>query len=434
MNKLDYLKACFQALKPMENISWYVNMFAIPVPAVKDISTMKHLDLICQQDGLKVVLSTPEGNVLENIVDYQKGKPLFSMEDTLKVDSSWLPSIKETSEKRLGGLIINAVVLYPVVKDKLPYLNTPITEKKIEALFASKMIDVSESKSPDKDILVSDYVDFMDRLWFFTSVADLIVMASSYKTISAPVGADALAKKLIEENKDNINDPVVVAQILGKLTDLHDDQLKDDPVAKRMFDKKALTARKKQYLMYGETNDFVTSHQSNPVLTPMVKGIDTSEDIFPLYMNDLRYASYSRGHSTQLSGYSYKILQRSLAGLEITDTPCDTKLGLVRLVSKPEKLVGRYIAVAGKWKLVETPDEAGAYLGKLVTGRSPMFCTTSNDNEICYACLGEMYKGQTNAMNNLAANFSGELMSLFLKRMHTSGFSLTKIDSNDLFN
>ena len=48
-------------------------------------------------------------------------------------------------------------------------------------------------------------------------------------------------------------------------------------------------------------------------------------------------------------------------------------------------------------------------------------------------CLGEMYKGQKNAMNNLAADFSGELMNLFLKRMHTSGFSVTKIDEADLF-
>jgi hypothetical protein len=46
--------------------------------------------------------------------------------------------------------------------------------------------------------------------------------------------------------------------------------------------------------------------------------------------------------------------------------------------------------------------------------------------------MGESYKGSKNAMNNLAADFSGTLMGMFLKRMHTSGFSMTVIDNKDL--
>ena len=434
MDKLSYLKACFQALTPMEKKAWYVNVFAIPLAKeVTDFSSYDHLDLVNLPTGMVTVLNTAEGKMTEPITDYKKNEPLFTMEDMIKVDSEWISTIKSPTEKRLGGLLINRVVLIPVVKEKLPYLDVPITENKIESMFADKMIEKEESKNPEKDILISDYVDAMDRLWFFTSIANLITMASSYKTISAPPGAHALAKQLIEENMDQLNDPVVVANVLGKLTELHDKELEDDPVAKRMFDKKALTARKKLHLMYGETNDFVASLQSKPVLSTMDQGVDTSEEVFPKYMNDLRYASYSRGHSTQLSGYSYKILQRSIAGLEVTDTPCNTKKGLFRFIAKADKLVGRYIAKDGKWTLVENVNDAGAYLGKVVNVRSSNYCATPNENEVCYMCLGEMYKGQKNAMNNLAADFSGELMNLFLKRMHTSGFSVTKIDEADLF-
>lgn len=434
MDKLSYLKACFQALSPMEKKSWYVNVFAIPIGReVTDFSGYDHLDLVMLPTGLVTVLNTADGKTTEPIVDYKKNAPLFTMEDMISVDNSWIPTIKTPTEKRLGGLIINAVTLYPVVKDKLPYVDVPITEGKLESMFSNVMIEKAESKNPEKDILISDYVDCMDRLWFFTGISNLITMASSYKTIAAPPGARQLADKLISENKDKLNDPVVVADIINKLTELHNKELEDDPVAKRMFDKKALTARKKMHLMYGETNDFVASLQSKPVLSTMDQGIDTSEEVFPKYMNDLRYASYSRGHSTQLSGYGYKILQRSLAGLEVTDTPCDTKKGLFRFISKPDKLVGRYIMKDGKWVLVENQSDAAPYLGKLVSVRSHAYCTTPNDNEVCYMCLGVMYKGQKNAMNNLGAEFSGELMNLFLKRMHTSGFSLTKIDEADLF-
>lgn len=434
VDKLSYLKACFQALKPLEQKSWYVNVFAIPIgKEVTDFSKYNHLDIVATNTGLVVVLDSPTGKVAEAIDDYKKGQPLFNMTDMISVDSSWIGSITKPAEKRLGGLLINRVVLYPVVQNKLPYMDAPITEKKIETLFANVMIEKKESKNPEKDILISDYVEAMDRLWFFTGISNLIVMASSYKTVTATPGSKELAAKLIEENKDNLGDPVVVANIMNKLSDLHDKDLEGDPVAARMFDKKALTARKKQHLMYGETNDFVTTLKSQPITSTMAQGIDTSEEIFPRYMNDLRYASYSRGHSTQLSGYSYKILQRSIAGLEVTDKVCNTKRGLMRLIEKPDKLVGRYILKNGKWELVNSTQEAGVYLGKTISVRSPAYCQTENENEICYACLGEMYKGQKNAMNNLAADFSGELMNLFLKRMHTSGFGITKIDDVDLF-
>jgi hypothetical protein len=35
-------------------------------------------------------------------------------------------------------------------------------------------------------------------------------------------------------------------------------------------------------------------------------------------------------------------------------------------------------------------------------------------------------------MTNLAASMSAEFMTLFLKRMHTSGFSLTTLEKKDL--
>lgn len=432
MDKLSYLKLCFQNLKVLEKTNWYVQVFGIPLPKeAGDLTGLDHLDLVCTHSGLNVVMDEGEKKLVP-ISDYKKGHPLFTMEDMISVDHTWIGSIEKASEKRLGGLLINAVALYPVVQKKLPYMDTPITESKFESVFAAKMKDDSDYKDPAKDIHVRDYTEAMDRLWFFTGIANLIVMASSYKFISAPPGARQLADKLIEEYKDNLEDPVVVAKIMDELNKLNREVLKDDPVAKRMMDKKADTARKKLFLMYGETNDFVTSLQSKPILNTMQQGLDTSEEVLPRYMNDLRYASYSRGHSTQLSGYSYKVLQRSLSGLEVTDTPCNTKTGLTRLVSKPEKLIGRSIWKDGKWVHLQSAEEAGVYLGKVVTVRSPTRCTTPG-NEICYACLGEMYKGSKNAMNNLAAGFSGELMTLFLKRMHTSGFSTTTIDDVDLF-
>ena len=120
MDKLSYLKACFQALSPMEKKSWHVNVFAIPLPhEVTDFSSYDHLDLVNLPSGLVVVINTAEGKMTEQITDYKKNQPLFTMEDMIMVDSEWVSTIKTPTEKRLGGLIINRVVLIPIVKNKL---------------------------------------------------------------------------------------------------------------------------------------------------------------------------------------------------------------------------------------------------------------------------------------------------------------------------
>lgn len=434
MDKLTYLKKAIQAVTPLEKKAWYIYAFSFPIAKEPgDLSTYDLLDLVYTQSGMHCVIENEGVRALESITDYDKSSTLFSMEDMIPVSSEWLSTIKTAEPKRLGALIINAVVLYPVVKEKIPYMDAPITENKIETAFSSVMKDESDGViDPSKDITIDDYISCIDRLWFFTSISNIVTMASSYKFISPPPGARELANKLLKENKDSLGDAVVVANMLDQLNKLNKDSLKDDPVARRMGDSKSEIARKKLFLMYGETNDFITTLQSKPITNAMEEGIDTSEEILPRYMNDLRYASYSRGHSTQLSGYSYKVLQRSLSGLEVSDTPCSTKVGFLRLIKEPQKLVGRQILKDSKWIPVDSLQEASAYLGKTVEVRSARNCTTP-ENMICYACLGISYKGYKNAMNNLAAEFSGELMTLFLKRMHTSGFSTAKIDDVDLF-
>jgi len=117
------------------------------------------------------------------------------------------------------------------------------------------------------------------------------------------------------------------------------------------------------------------------------------------------------------------LYRRSVSGLEISDTPCNTTKGLVRTVDDPRKLLGRYARLSNKWTLIETLEEAATYKGKKVEMRSTMECRAEGFT-VCADCMGSSFRGMKNAMNNIAAGFSGESMSLFLKRMHTSGFKL----------
>ena len=423
--KLQYLKECVKALSPLEDKRWYIGLLSSLLPSTK--ASTQELELTAKPQGMFYLKDGQE--VL--IVDSKPGTPLYHITDKITIDSSWLPHISKSIETTVGRLILNAAAIYPAVGTKIAYINTPIKIRAIESQIALKMKDDKDIKDPSVDITVQEYLTCMDRLWFFTKLSNLITVASTPKTVLPPPGINDLRKKLLADNEGKLSDPVVVATIANTLLAYDSEYLKDDPSAKFIIEGKGKTARKKLFHFYGETNDFGGSLASDPITSTMQEGIDTSEDVLPKYINDLRYASYSRGHSTQLSGYSYKILQRSLSGVEISGEHCGTKQGLDKLISKPEQLLNRYVRADNQWLLIDSIDKAGTYLGKLVKVKSPMYCIEPG-NAVCYSCLGATYKGNKNAINNIAAGFSGELMSLFLKRMHTSGFNLTNIKVKDL--
>ena len=179
--------------------------------------------------------------------------------------------------------------------------------------------------------------------------------------------------------------------------------------------------------------DFIDDGENKVVVSPLTEGLSTSPEDFPKYMNDLRLGSFARGSSTALSGYSYKILQRSLTGLTILDKPCDTTRGYKRIIDSKsyKKLVSRYIKSGTKWILIDSLESAKQYVGKEVEIRSTMYCT-SPGNTVCYACMSEAYKTFPNGITNIAANISSTLMNQFLKLIHGKITETVNIDMEDL--
>lgn len=441
MTKLEYLKKCITSGKIIENKNWYINCFAIPVLREQAVN-MDELDnnsIVTKADGLYFVdVTGVQENMqatkqLVKIADYKHGQPLFDFQQVIEVDASWLPTIKTKQQSKIGVLIVNALILYPSLGKKLDYLNPGIDASMnftdVETLLVNK------SKSPDvagpDDILVSEMVDCIGRFGFLSSLSTLISVAATPKAITPPTGIKKIRDDLAKEYAGQLHDPVKVVELEGKLNKIDADYLADDPAARKIFNGKSRTARKKLFLIYGETKDFV-SGDGNVVIPPLSEGVDTSPENFPKYMNDLRFASYSRGASTMLSGYSYKVLQRSLSGLTIVKNPCNTKVGVNRFITKAtyNKLVNRYVKQGG-WVLVKDIEMAKQFIDKWVEIRSSMWCT-SPGNTVCYQCMSENYKNAPNGISNLAATISDTLMNMFLKMMHGTVTQVIEIKMEDL--
>ena len=434
--RLEYLKKCITSGKVIENKNWYINCFAIPV--LKEDNAWQteavQYNIVTKSDGLCFIDVDEAGAfALVKIVDFKPNQPLFNFQEVIDVDSSWLATIKDKQQSKIGVMIVNALILFPCFGVKMDYLN-PGIDKSMNFTEVETLL-VNKAKNPDvagpNDILVSEMVDCIGRFGFLSSLSTLISIAATPKAITPPKGIKNEREKLAKEYEGQLHDPVKVVELETKLNKIDAEYLADDPAANKIFNGKSRTARKKLFLIYGETKDFA-SGDGNVVVPPLAEGVDTSPENFPKYMNDLRFASYSRGASTMLSGYSYKVLQRSLSGLTIVKNPCNTKQGVNRFITKGtfNKLVNRYVKQGG-WVLVKDIEMAKTFIDKWVEIRSSMWCT-SPGNTVCYQCMSENYKNSPNGISNLAATISDTLMNMFLKMMHGTVTQVIEIKMEDL--
>lgn len=432
--KLEYLKKCVQNLSPIENKSWYYYVFTLLILRDEGIEEKNLYDPVIKSDGLYYVdVNEANEKMLVKIDDYKKDQPLFNFSDVIEVDSSWLPSITSKTQTKVGILLVNALCIYPALKNKLPYLNEAISVPLLEKLIYNKLVD--DDKVTDDTISVTEMVNCFNRVSFLSNLANIINIAATEKIITKPTGIDEIKKKLFAEYKDKLDDPVKVVELENKLEEVDKAYLKDDPAAAKIINRKSKIARKKTYLMFGSTMDFVENKDNRPILTSLSEGLPTNEEEVAKLNNDLRVGSYSRGKSTEIGGYLAKILQKSFSGIKISSVPCDTNRGIFRTITENNYnfLINRYIKEGNKWSLVESQDKAKSLIGKQIEIRSLMYCKKQEPNTVCYACMSEHYKNSSeSAILNITANLSSTILTLYLKLMHGTTTEKCKIKIEDL--
>lgn len=427
--KIEYLKLAIK-YNIIEDLNWYYYCFAIPVLKLEEVTDKKIAKVFTKPDGLYFINENTEE---EKIIDYEPNKPLYKFSDIIEVDSSYSSYITSKFETKIGNLIFNTLILFPSFKNKLPYINEPIKISKLETIIANKVKNKEEAT--EKDIIISELVTFIDRLGFLTNLANIVNIAATYKSITPPENIKEKKKELLEKYKDQLHNPVKVIELENELDKIDKEYLADDPAAKNIFNRKSKIARKKMFLMFGNPLTFDENTSGKAILTSLSDGLNTKEDIYPYYMNDLRVGSFSRGSKTALGGYIYKILQRSISPIKIVNSDCGTKRGLKRKINDKNvsKLINRYIIENKDWKLIETIDEAKKYIGKKVEIRSSMYCQ-EKENKICYKCVSENYKNLPDGTTIILSDLSAIILSLFMKLIHGLLIENTEIDIEDLVN
>jgi len=431
MTVQDYIKYAIKNDYP-KYYKWLVDMFSIVAEDYED----EFVKVNNNNFYVKIKDNEQTEEVLL-ISDYKE--PVVNPKTKIKVEKGFLPNIKEDIETTVGRLLVNYLLLSRNFGDKIPYINQKFTVSYIEDTYIAPMlIGKKEEEQGKKGITISEYTKFVDSVTYLMRINRFLVPSSTEKNVTQPEDVVEYRQKLIEECKKKYGDNCMekmdkVAEIESKLKQWLKEKLKDDPIVDKLGHGKTLDAMRKMYTMYGHGGDFFYQDgKAHVIEKSLEEGWDKDDETITILYNDIRMASYKRGAETQKGGYTAKQALRATNDIKIIDTDCGSKVTYSFKVKKDNysKIIGRYMLVNGKLKLIETKDDAKALIGKTVELRSPLYCKL--EHHFCKICCGEKMKNYENGIAMMVVNAAGIILNTSMKAMHNQSLELTRLDLEDL--
>jgi len=334
-------------------------------------------------------------------------------------------------ETTLGVFLLNYVVLVRPFDAIIPYVNGEWNIKKIEDDIVKKVID--------KLITPKQVLQYINHVYFLSSLNDICVPTLSEKCITSNDDVSARRDELFEQYKDQLDDPNIMVKIEEELIKLDREKMKGDICTGFLIKGKNYDVqRKRMFTMLGLMESFGDEKTSYTFSkTNLNEGWNMDE--LDLLANDIRKGSYSRAKSTALGGAESKMLGRNFQDSAIIEDDCGSMRGLPILLTKENssRFVYRNILIAdqltrddnGKNLSIKelTPENIHEYIDKTVIVRSPMYCNTVGGH--CYTCMDTRFKKVGVKMLNIyPISISSTMVTTSLKAMHGTSVSLLELD------
>lgn len=384
------------------------------------------------------IIQTPTGYFCVDPTDTSKlimiedgvvGTPLFNFADGIDLDIGDVPNVtKNKVSTSYGELLVNYVMLiYPFGK-KVEYVSGKIKPTQLEGLIIDRLKDnVPLDQRNENDIYVDEYLKFCDSAFYLTAFTQICVPSATAKTLVAAPGIIELRKKLIEENKDRLHDPVVVAKIDAELVKYDKEYMKGDLGEDFLIGGKAFAVvRKKLYGMHGAETGLEENVEVDLIQNSLAEGWDISK--FPAMNNSLRAGSFNRGAQTMLGGESVKWLLRGSSNIRVTVDDCGSTMGVIRNIDNlnAENFIGFSVIEGGKTTML-TKDNINVYINTTVKVRSPMFCKLSK-TDFCKCCVGSKLAANPTGLSTAISEYGSSFLAIFLALSHGKALQLSKMD------
>ena len=378
------------------------------------------------------------------IEDAPLGQPIYQMKEAITLQPGDLPNVVEAVNTNYGTALANVICLCWPFGSKIPYIAERFSAKQLEKIIAKRLKDNPKdpTERDDYHIYVDEYLKYTDAAFSLVAYSQLCVPAHTEKSLIQCPGIYDLRDKLLEQYKDRLHDPSVIAVIDSALIAYYKDWLKGDDSLGFLISKKSIDiVRKRLFMMHGAETGLEEKVDVVLIKNSLSQGWDMNA--FPAMNDSLRAGSYNRGQQTELGGVAVKELLRASSNLRITEDDCGSVLGVDILAEKGEedKLVG-FTAIE-RWSTKTamsaggpqvtyqqtkiTDENVGNYLGKVVTLRSPMFCHLEK-TDYCRTCVGDKLATSPTGLPTVVSAYGSTFLSLFMSAAHSKGLSIAKMD------
>ncbi|BEG72721.1 hypothetical protein RVBP21_3490 [Pseudomonas phage BRkr] len=388
----------------------------------------------------------PNGDEKIFIDDYIEGRAPLHFRDEFILQPGEIENYKGTEPLRTtyGNVFVNYLCLVLPFGDIFPFQTGYFSPAKIENELLDRLIDDREDgnvteRAPDGKIYVWQYLMFADHCLAIPAYADSLVTSVTRKSMTAHPDRDKVRTALLEQYKDQLTDPAIVAKIGNELIKMDEEYLSDDE-SYEFYDAKHAKlfggVRKKVHYLFGGESPFSDGTSVELISKSLEEGIDT--DHMPVMNNSLRYGSYNRGAQTALGGESTKTIYRMVGTVRIIEPDCKTHIGVPTRVDKfnAKELVG-YTMVKDGESILITSENIDGLMGQIIDVRGPMTCKSGRDIEkgilgrdknICATCAGKALAENPNGIPAAAAGVGGRFLSIFMSKMHSATLKTVKWD------
>lgn len=449
MDKDQYFIEALQARKYLLK-EWVLRAFCIVEDRAYHPDNAQPYDIVSKADEKTLFFVDPDDKAnLIPLNGTSPNEPPFYPNEALILPPQSLPNVHQVTKTTFGTALVNAMVLVWPFKDKIDYIAGRWDGGKVDKLVASRLIDYpvsmlqdqetfnatlasetwkkQEAKGQGASIYIHELQMYYKAMANLAGYTQVVTPAASPKSLTVDPAIIKRRDELLNQYRDQLKDPAIVANIVAELSAMDKASFKGDSASGFLIKSKAFDiSRMKAYILYGLEYGFNDGNEPAFIPTSLNEGMDLTT--FTDQVNGLRAGSYSRGALTALGGAGVKEIYRILQNCSVADKPCNSQMGVMFVVEKEilTHLEGRYaINPKDKSPILLTKELLEKNLGKKVIVRSPGYCQ-SPGLSYCPTCIGTAYSRNKTGLHSVGADVLSVIMNDFMKAMHGKILATTR--------
>lgn len=394
--------------------SWVLSIFSLFKPGGDD-----HAPYLVYRDTRGHYFKDPATQEVIYLKEGGTNEPLLKPRDALDLAPGDLLNVKTAVKTTYGNALVNMQCLIDPFGDRFEFQTGRFSLKKIEGTLAAW--------ARSGELETEPYIRFCNNVQALVGLTQITSPAASKETLTGHPDRFKLRERLLEEYKDRLNDPSVIAAIDAELEKLDREWIAGSPSAGFYIKDKSFTIiRKRLYYMLGAEQQ-KDSKKLHLTASSLAEGIDYKD--MPAMLTTQRLGSFNRGNNTALGGESVKFYLRAFQNVLIAEEDCGSTLTLDYPVSKSnyKEFIGFFELDSKKKPKLVTEERAKSLIDKSIHIRSPIYCKTKGAN-LCVSCMGDQSRNSPKALGELAAAVGSQHMYAMMGSVHGSALKLVEYD------